>query len=404
MQSFLPIACFSGRARRCAALLALLLSPFTAGCADEDGVSTSEQPLQGERYTKRALTAELQAVQIAAESPGAMAEVATDRETWRARVGSNDPSASAPLPWDGQFRIASASKPFTAVVLLQLVEEGRLALSDVVEKWLPGVVRGQGNDGTRITLHQLLQHTSGLFDYVADPELGSLLGSAASFRAHRFDALAPAELVALALRHPPLFAPGESFGYSGTNYVLLGMVIEAATGRSWRDQVEHRIVAPLGLTQTYIPGYGPFLMGAHVRGYMGFADVEEPVDVTYNSLVNAADGGIVSTLSDLNVFFRALVRGELLTPELLAQMQQTVEVNDPAFPGGRYGLGLLWSPLSCGGGYWQHAGDTLGFSTRNGVTTDGGRSVALVINTAVDPESTHSSVGALIDHALCAAD
>ncbi|MBI0315921.1 beta-lactamase family protein, partial [Streptomyces javensis] len=173
-----------------------------------------------------------------------------------ARSGVGDLGTGRPVPRNGYVRIGSTTKSFVATVLLQLVGEGRLSLDDTVDRWLPGVVNGHGNDGRRITLRQLLQHTSGLPDYIGDVVPGP---SAAGYRRHRWTTHTSGERVALAMRHPPSFEPGTGWKYSNTNYLLVGMVIEAVTGHAWEQEVQDRIVRPLRLTHTLAPGNWPLL-------------------------------------------------------------------------------------------------------------------------------------------------
>jgi hypothetical protein len=138
----------------------------------------------------------------------------------RERRGIADLRTGAAVPFDGYFRAASNTKTFIAVVVLQLVGEGRLTLEDTVERWLPGVVFGNGNDGRQITVTNLLQHTSGIFNRAsAIPSLQSPEG----YLAHRLDQFDAADLVAIAMQHPPDFAHGTHWGCSTTNYVLLGL-------------------------------------------------------------------------------------------------------------------------------------------------------------------------------------
>src|SRR5690606_36306822 len=133
----------------------------------------------------------------------------------------------------------------------QLVDEAGPALDNTVDHWLPGLVDGNGNDGRRITVRQLLQHTSGLPDDLpgfATPQ---------EYEERRYDAYTPRQIVARAMEHPPDFPPGAEWGYSNTGYVLLGMVIEEAAGRPWHQEVERRILEPLGMDHTYLPDGAP---------------------------------------------------------------------------------------------------------------------------------------------------
>ncbi|MFI9010875.1 serine hydrolase domain-containing protein [Actinosynnema sp. NPDC053489] len=354
---------------------------------------------------------------LAQGAPGVLVEVDTPHGDVRVRSGHGDVDRRTPVPWHAKFRIGSYTKAFVAATVLQLVGEGRLSLEDTVEHWLPGVVAGNGNDGARITVRQLLQHTSGLADYVGEmPELFSEQG----FEGVRYRTLTPEQLVALAVREKPDFAPGEQWSYSNTGYVLAGMIVERVTGTSWQHQVRTRVVEPLGLRGTYLPGTSPIVPNPHATAYERFpekgleADPRDPrwgraVDVTrYNPSWGGAAGGMISTTEDGNRFLRALVGGEVLRPAQLAEMTTTVRASrlDPAWPGARYGLGLVWIPSSCGG-YWAHGGDIPGFMTRNGVTPDGRRSVVVSVNTdsmVAEPNAptpARDSTADLVDHALC---
>ncbi|MFF8812690.1 serine hydrolase domain-containing protein [Streptomyces pactum] len=337
---------------------------------------------------------------------GVSVRLDTPRGAHTARGGVADLRTGRPVPWQGYLRTGSTTKTFVATVLLQLTGEGRVSLDDTVERWLPGVVHGHGNDGRRITLRQLLQHTSGLPDYDGDvvPEF-----SARGYLAHRWTTYSPAERVALALSHPPSFAPGTGWEYSNTNYILAGMVIEAVTGRGWEREVHDRVLRPLGLRHTLIPGDHPFLPHPHARDYQQFGPGEPFTDTTvaYLPLDGGADGSIISTAADLNRFFSALLRGRLLGPAQLAEMRRTVALPEGSggVPGTRYGLGLEWTPLSCGGGYWGHSGGGFGFYVWPGATEDGRTALTLSVHSqAGDPVVAGRqarAATAVVDRALC---
>jgi D-alanyl-D-alanine carboxypeptidase len=326
------------------------------------------------------------------------------RRTTTARSGVANIATGAPVPGNGYFRMGSDTKTFVSVVLLQLVGEGRLSLDDSVQRWLPGVVSGNGNDGRRITVRELLQHTSGLADYTDDLVA---LQTADGYYAQRFDHYDPADLVALAVKHPPLFAPGASWSYSNTNYVLVGMIINKITGHSWAQEVHDRILAPLDLRQTYVPGDNPTLRNPHAEGYNQFAPGGPLVDTTlFNPTVADAAGSMVSTPSDLARFWQALQRGRLLAPAQMAQMHRTVPAPDlqVVFPGARYGLGIMWIEDSCGG-FWSHAGGVPGTTTLNGVSPDGSRVVVLALTTVLADQTSTLAIyqrsHQLIDDTLC---
>ncbi|WP_249998056.1 serine hydrolase domain-containing protein [Actinoplanes sp. M2I2] len=316
---------------------------------------------------------------------GAQGEISAGRRDVVARSGVADRRTGRPMPLDGRFRIGSNTKTFVAVVVLQLVGEGRLSLDDTVERRLPGVVSGNGNDGRRITVRQLLQHTSGLFNYTNDL---AALGSAESYQAHRFDHYEPADLVAIAMKHEPGFAPGARWEYSNTNYILAGMIIERVTGHSWSSEVRSRILRPLGLNDTSYPQDRSTLPRPHARSYQQFVPGGPLLDVTeFNPTAAGAAGGMVSTTADLTRFWRAVQRGELLRPAQAAQMHRTVLADgmQDIVPGIRYGLGIFQVPNDCGG-FWGHPGDVVGTSTFNGVSRAGDRAVVLYRTTGLaDP-------------------
>ncbi|MGW1134240.1 serine hydrolase domain-containing protein [Streptomyces griseoluteus] len=339
---------------------------------------------------------------------GVSVRLEAPHEVRTARSGVGDLSTGRPVAADGYVRIGSATKTFVAVVLLQLVGEGRLSLDDTVDTWLPGLVRGHGNDGNRVTLRQLLQHTSGLPDYIGGvvPEL-----SAAGYRTNRWTTYTSRQRVALAMKHQPSFAPGAGWEYSNTNYVLLGTVIKAVTGHSWEYEVWARILRPLRLTRTLTPGNWPFLPRPHARNYQQFEPGGAMTDTTiaYLPFDADADGSMISTTTDTNRFFTALLQGRLLAPAQLAEMQRTVEVPaDRGFPPGtRDGLGLFWTPLSCGGGYWGHSGDGFGYLVWPATTPDGRTTVTVSLHSRPGDESSatrqNQDVTALVDRALCSA-
>jgi len=338
----------------------------------------------------------------AAGVTGVLAEVDGGRLTVRAgtaRLGSG-----RPVPGNSYIRIGSNTKTIVATVLLQLVAEGRVSLDDTVAKWLPGVVTGNGNDGAAITIRELLQHTSGLYDFTeAMPALASRQGYLDS----RYRSATPEQLVAIAMRHRPLFRPGTSWAYSNTDYVLAGMIIAKATGQSWETEVRDRIIVPLGLRHTFVPGASPYLPAPHADLYQQFTPGGPLTDTTVMNYTWAdAAGAIVSTPDDLDRFFRALISGRLLPPAQLAEMEKTMPTIGEAGLLDRYGLGLGWQPLSCGGGYWTHGGDVLGSSTAVGVSANGRRSVVVEAFTELAGDKAslrqHQLEADLVDHALCA--
>jgi len=311
-----------------------------------------------------------------------------------ARLGGKQPVAL-----NSQFRMGSNTKTFVAVVMLQLVDEGRVRLDDPIDRWLPGVVAGNGNDGTKITIRNLLQHTSGLYNYTGD--LFAVFGIE-DYYATRFHHYEPEQLVAIAVSHPPNFAPGTAWSYSNTNYIVAGMIIKKVTRHDWSSEVRARILAPLHLDHTFDPGDAPDLPAPHAEGYSALEAGKPLVDVTLSNLTAAgAAGSLITTTEDLTRFWRALQAGELLSPARMADMHTTVPATEleGVIPGARDGLGIFWTPTRCGG-YWTHLGDTFGFSTRSGVSEDGSRAVVVSQSTTIDNGEDFAVAKQLLDDDL----
>ncbi|MCP2170001.1 serine hydrolase domain-containing protein [Goodfellowiella coeruleoviolacea] len=325
-----------------------------------------------------------------------------------AELGSGRPMVDG----NARFRIASNSKAFTAVAVLQLVDEGKIGLDAPIERYLPGVVHGTGAgaaiDGNTITVRQILQHTSGLPEYV--DQLDRMNAPARWWEPVDMD-YSPAHLVSLALAQPPLFAPGTGWAYVNTNYVLAGMLVQAVTGEDIRTVLTERIIAPLGLADTYWPADDELgIRGPHAHNYAGAAagpgtDGATPAraDLTEMTVapLNSA-GSLVSTPGDLNRFYQALSSGQLLSPDSLAEMRTTVNAAEPRFPAGTsYGLGLLRMPLSCGGEYWGHGGNLPGVVSMSGADNTGRQATAYV-TTSPDNQSFQHLLDTM-DVAFCSA-
>ncbi|MEV1007971.1 serine hydrolase domain-containing protein [Streptomyces sp. NPDC049881] len=345
-----------------------------------------------------------------AGATGLVAATDTSGRARRAAAGVTDLDDPRPVPYDAYYRIGSDTKTFTAAVVLQLVGEGRLALTDTVERWLPGVVTGNGNDGLRVTVRDLLQHTSGITNYTdilyADP--ADLTPEA--YLADRFRGRTPEEQVALAMTRAPGWLPeaGETrWAYSNTNYILAGMIVEEATGHPWAQEVHERIIAPLGLRHTFTAATSAYVPEPTATAYLQFPGQEELTDTTL-MVDGGADGGIISTAADMTAFHRALLDGTLLGPRELAAMRETVPAPGfSAVSGTRYGLGIAWRPArGCADGVWFHGGTSFGTASDGGVTDDGSAAVAVGTYTlsfadAEGQEARNTATRRLTDHALC---
>ncbi|MFE3193014.1 serine hydrolase domain-containing protein [Nocardia sp. NPDC059240] len=348
----------------------------TAGCG---GSTASSRPAAPDPVTA-ALTA-----LVGPDIPGAQAVLHGPDGQRTATAGAADLATGAPYDEHAHFRIGSVTKSFVATVVLQLAAEGAVDPEAPIARYLPEVVAGNGNDGTRITVHQLLQHTSGLADFAPeDPshKLPQQLDQTGDGKAYRD--LTAADVVGIAMSMPPQFEPGARFEYTNTNYALLELLIEHLTGHPLATEIGSRILDHLGLHDTYFPAAGDTGMRApYAHGYRSVDGRQ--VDVTEMEVAWAgAAGAIVSTGADLTRFFAALLSGKLLPAAQLAQMQQTMPM--PSSPDMDYGLGLIRFRMACGADgkdikdFWGHAGGIPGFITL-ALATPRGTAVSLSINT-----------------------
>lgn len=334
---------------------ALTVGALAFGAWSRIGASGSEES---------PLTASMQSL-VDAGFPAALASSTKENgDRVDVAVGKGDLESGAEPPVDGEVRIGSNSKVYVATIVLQLVEEGAVVLDEPIETYLPGLVTGDGIVGANISVRQLLQHTSGLPEYAAEIAADAF-GVQNSY-------LAPRALLDVALENPVVFAPGERWEYSNTNYLVLGLLIESLTSRVLYEQIDERIIEPLGLKHTYLPVPGDrSIRGEHPLGYHQDSEGELRDITEMDPSFAWAAGAMVASPSDLNRFMQALLNGELLSEASLDEMKSSVPAGDALWPGAVYGLGLQGFPLSCGGMAWGHGGDIPGTQTRNAVGPDG---------------------------------
>ncbi|PHC44846.1 D-alanyl-D-alanine carboxypeptidase [Bacillus toyonensis] len=305
-------------------------------------------------------------------APGILAKAYNNGKTSSYTAGVADLSTKKPVKSDYRFRVGSVTKTFTATTVLQLVGANRVQLDDSIEKWLPGLIQGNGYDGNQITIRQLLNHTSGIAEYLKSKD-ADIMNSKKTYTAE--------EIVKIGLALPPDFSPGKGWSYSNTGYVILGMLTEKITGNSYAEEIEKRIIEPLDLSNTFLPGNSPVIPGKnHARGYVKTEGTSELKDITYYnpSLANSA-GDMISNADDLNKFFSSLLSGKLLKERELKEMLTTVPVEGKAVGDG-YGLGIYETKLPNGVSVWGHGGGIPGFTTFAGGVIGGKHTLAVSIN------------------------
>ncbi|MFC8200115.1 serine hydrolase domain-containing protein [Streptomyces sp. NPDC057298] len=304
-------------------------------------------------------------------APGAVARIDDRGTVHKVAEGVADKRTGRAISTADRFRVGSVTKSFSAVVLLQLVDEGALALDTSVNTYLPGLLPDDN-----ITVRHVLSHRSGLYDYTNDMFEHTVPG----FEAVRNKVFSYQDLVDLSLKQPLGNAPGAAYSYSNTNFVVAGMLIEKLTGKPVRSAYQSRIIKPLGLKDTFYVHPGTAVPGKHARGYLTPDEAGAPlVDSTEQTVSWAQSAGaVISSTRDLNTFFSALLGGDLTSAEQLAQMQQWVPVNSTQ----GYGLGLRRRDLSCGVSVYGHTGTVQGYYTYSFTSKGGGRTVTALANTS----------------------
>jgi D-alanyl-D-alanine carboxypeptidase len=331
----------------------------------------------------RALQQALDSI-TAAGAPGVIAEVRDVKQgVWSGSSGTADLDHQRPLSVHGRFRAGSVTKSFVATTVLQLVAGKKVDLDTTVENYLPGIVP----NGKNITVRMLLNHRSGLFNYTE----ALWPGGFKEMYGTRFKTWTNEQLLKVAFDHGPYFAPNAAGRYSNTNYILLGMLIEKVTGHTAESEMTQRILKPLGMHHTSFPDTSPVIPGPHAHGYMHLDGPASPyVDFTANNMTWAGTAGeIISTTTDLNRYFKALLGGELLPQQLLREMQTS---GDKLEDGDFYGLGMVRIQTPAFGTVYGHTGGALGYNTFTFVTADNSRQVTMSVSTLPDTAELNTVV------------
>ncbi|MFF1820884.1 serine hydrolase domain-containing protein [Kribbella sp. NPDC058245] len=321
---------------------------------------------------------------VSAAAVGTQAEVHNGAAVWRGRSGVAELGSPRPVPLTGQFRIGSITKTFLATVTLQLVDEKLLRLDDPVARWLPGLPTNGA------TVRQLMNHTSGLYDVLytlprpPQPE----------FYANRYRTWTNDELIQRALANPPTSKPGPEYKYSNTNYLVLAKIVEKVTGHTYAFEIEHRLIRPLHLHDTSVPGTSPRIPGPHAHGYVPTPDGQLLDFTSMNPSLFGAAGEMISSTKDLDRFMTALLGGDLLPPALLHQMKT------PGTENGHYGLGLARKTTTCGTTVYGNDGDALAYQAWSYATEDLHRRATLFV-TPTFTTNPDPAVDAFLDKAFC---
>ncbi|WP_233595211.1 MULTISPECIES: serine hydrolase [Corallococcus] len=342
---------------RCVLGVTLLL--WISGCDKDEGPVC-------ERLAPR-LQQALEVAVAAEDLPGATASLRFEDCTWRGAAGVSRVEPATGLKAEDRLRAGSITKSFVSVVALQLQAEGALSLDAPLATWVPDFPRAD-----RITVRQLLNHTSGAFNYTHSQAFLTQVGS------NPGKTWSAEELISLGAAESPTFEPGARWEYSNTNYILLGRILEAVTGRPLAQQLRSRILDPLDLDSTGLEGAEP-LPPLTVRGFTrdpGNGAWMDLTDFVHPSAAGAA-GALSSSADDLSAFYQALFERSLLAPAQLAEMTDWVETPIPGMPG--YGLGLVRAVTPVGPGH-GHDGGIPGFSALAFYLPERKASLAVLMN------------------------
>ncbi|MFD3931582.1 serine hydrolase domain-containing protein [Streptomyces sp. NPDC058614] len=305
--------------------------------------------------------------------PGVIAVLTKGKKAQVYTAGVGDIATGRPPHPDDHMRIASIAKAFSGAVALRLVDKKLLSLDATIGDVLPD----QPADWHEVTLRQLLQHTSGLPDFSADPEFLSIIRADPR---HVFDSRKLLDFVA---GDPLLFRPGALYEYSNSDNIAVALMVEAVTGRRYEDLLKELVYRPVGLHRTSLPqGYllpRPFLHGYDVAPPAAPEDVSELIGTSGVW----ASGGIVSTPRELGAFIRAY-GGPTLLSKKTRQEQLTFRPGDSSEPAGpgtnAAGLAIFQYTTRCGVLY-GHTGNTPGYTQLAATSPDGTRSLTFSINT-----------------------
>jgi D-alanyl-D-alanine carboxypeptidase len=330
--------------------------------------------------------------------PGVIVVVQRHNDRRVIRAGVANLRTGAPLRADDHMRLASVAKAFSGATALSLVARRVLSLEDTVGKWRPDLPREWAN----ITLRQLLNHTSGIPDFSKEEAFIDAL------RASPLVAPPPVLLLSYIEEPEPIFPPGTRYAYSNSDNIIVGLMIEAATGRSYERALHRQVAAPFGLFDTTLPSDAelprPFVHG-YQRDDMG---VPEDVSELFAAGWAWASGGVVSTPEDASEFVRRYAAGRETNSETHAQQFQFVPggSSEPPGPGtNSAGLAIFRYETRCGTVY-GHTGNTPGYTQFISATADGKRSATVSVNAQISPELNpvrFAELRELYELAVCAA-
>ena len=372
------------------ALLGCLLLSACSGSSPVQSVPTrgASQPPLFVAKLQPLLQAQMQQLRI----PGAIVYVDVPGQgSWTTALGMGNLATREPMQVNDYMRVGSIAKTFTATVILQLVDQHKLGLDDPVSKYQPQVP-----NGAHITIRELLNMSSGLFTYDADE------GYEQAFLANPYKVWQPQELLAIAFKHPPVFAPGTGWYYDNTNYILLGLIMQQLTHLPAEQAFQRYLFGPLGMRQTSLPSPTSSAIPApHAQGYMygtDFTGKGPLLNVTdWNPSWGWTAGAAISTPHDLQIWAKALATGQLLSAATQQERLSWVNLGTWLGKPYRYGLGVVDY-----GGFLGHNGQIAGFQSWMGYQPEMRATIIVLTNldTAADGSDPGDDLARVIQQEL----
>ena len=363
-----------------AATAAVVVGVLSACGSSSQSGGSSQPPLAGEAALRSAMTA-----LIGKDGPpGVIAVVQNGTNVYTVAEGKAEIANAQPMTATATTRIASVSKPFSGAIILSLASQGKLALGTPIGQLLPSVPKAW----SKATMAQVLQHTSGIPDYIKDPKFLK------QFIANPKMERTPQQLIGYVANDPLDFAPGSKYGYSDTDNIVAGLIAERLVGKPYADIVKQFVAAPMELSNTSLPATVELPSG-YIHGYdvrppaVPEASSVPPEDVS--QLINPglawASGGMISTAADLNTFVRGMLGGKLFNPQVLTDPGGFVPgAGGPPGPGtNSSGMSIYRYDTACGTVY-GHTGNMPGYTAFIASNSNGSNSVSVVVNSQITPK------------------
>ncbi|MFZ2960286.1 MAG: serine hydrolase domain-containing protein [Candidatus Ozemobacteraceae bacterium] len=356
-------------------LVSLLLCLFgAAGCLNN--FDSADDVTAGEKYSDATVTALSRIIDdnlLLASAPGSIVGIwQRGYEPLFLTNGKADIVSGRKPSAKDHFRMASNTKMFTATAILMLADEKKLSLDDKVAKYLPDIPYAN-----EITIRQLANHTTGLFNYTESKAFGEVVVADPQKK------WTPGELVDFAKNEPLAFTPGTKYSYSNTGYIILGMLVEKVSGIKWENFIAQRILAPLDLKDTYCPEDSK-ISGEYIKGYQPSSGTASAVEVFIDPSLAWAAGSIITTLSDMKTWLDAVRNGTLLSPAMQAERKNWVQMSDP---GNYYGFGLM----NINDKFLGHTGGTPGYNSFAFTSFDSTKTIIVLVN--VQAGATETATG-----------